>query len=62
MLSYFVTGVPLHHLNKTVSTSVIDFLAVYEDPMVNSCILFSHDFLVYDVSPDLLVKILRSML
>jgi len=61
MLSYFVTGVPLHHLNKTVSTSVIDFLAAYEDPMVNSCILFSHDFLFYGLS-DLLVKILRRML
>ena len=61
MLSFFVTGLPLHHLNKTISTSVIDFLTAYEDPMVNPCILFSHDFLVYNLSPDLLVKILKML-
>jgi hypothetical protein len=48
MLSFFVTGLPLHHLNKTVSASVIDFLAAYEDPTMNIAVgqvshLLSHN-------------------
>jgi hypothetical protein len=41
MLSFFVTGLPLHHLNKTISTSVIDFLTAYEQSV--SVQLVKHD-------------------